>query len=213
MTGELAKALVAAQKQMPAVKDDATADTGKFKYAYVTLDHLIAQTKPHLQAHGLTIVQFPAVLETGQPVLRTLLLHESGEQLSADTPLLMGEKTMQQLGSAITYARRYGWASVLAISAEEDDDGKAASTTAAKPKAGAKSAVKSEEPAQVNTDRVAALVQLVKQKGGDYEKTAQAAKTAADQGKLDTWLPNAEEYWRGQPESYANKIPESAKAA
>jgi hypothetical protein len=30
---------------------------------------------------------------------------------------------MQQLGPAITYARRYAWASLLGIAAEEDDDG------------------------------------------------------------------------------------------
>jgi predicted ABC-type sugar transport system permease subunit len=38
--------------------------------------------------------------------------------------LYVTEKTMQGLGSAITYARRYAWQSVLGIAAEEDTDAK-----------------------------------------------------------------------------------------
>ena len=41
-------------------------------------------------------------------------------------PLYLSDKTMQGLGSAITYARRYAWQSVLGIAAEEDTDGPAA---------------------------------------------------------------------------------------
>ena len=37
-------------------------------------------------------------------------------------PLYLTDKTMQGLGAAITYARRYAWQSVLGIAAEEDTD-------------------------------------------------------------------------------------------
>lgn len=133
MTANLAAALVAAQKEMPAVDK-----TGKSNFgAHITLDHLIARTRPHIQKHGLTIVQYPAVLDTGQPALRTILLHESGESIQADAPLFLGEKhNMQELGKAITYARRYGWGAVLGISTEEDDD--ADSISQPKPKAAPK---------------------------------------------------------------------------
>ncbi len=124
----LAAALVAAQTGMPTVKKTGESNYGK----HVTLDHLINETRKHLAAHGLAVTQFPMVLETGQPALRTILMHESGESLEADQPLFLGEKkTMQELGKAVTYARRYGWSAVLGISTEHDDDADSISQPAA----------------------------------------------------------------------------------
>jgi hypothetical protein len=37
-------------------------------------------------------------------------------------PLYLTDKTMQGLGAAITYARRYAWAAALGIASEEDTD-------------------------------------------------------------------------------------------
>lgn len=119
----LAEALVAAQADMVPVEKTAQANYGK----YATLDSLISKTRPILNAHGLAIVQFPAVSELGQPVLRTILSHQSGEQMSADMPLFLPSQNMQQLGSAITYAKRYAWSAALGIAADEDDDGTHAS--------------------------------------------------------------------------------------
>lgn len=114
----LAKALVAAQAAMPPVDEDGKGNYG----AHMTLDHLIALTKPKLNEHGLALLQFPAISELGAPVLRTVILHESGEEMRTDTPLFMPRQDMQALGAAITYARRYAWASALGISSEKDDD-------------------------------------------------------------------------------------------
>ena len=116
----LEAALVAAQADMPAVEPNK--QNPHFRSMFVSLDHLIAKTRPVLNKHGLSISQWPSVTEHG-PVLRTVVAHESGGRLEADTPLLMQKQDMQQLGSAVTYARRYAWASACGISAEEDDDG------------------------------------------------------------------------------------------
>lgn len=62
--------------------------------------------------------------ETFVPALTTMLVHaETGDTYSNVMPLYLTEKTMQGLGAAITYARRYAWQSVLGIAAEEDTDG------------------------------------------------------------------------------------------
>lgn len=115
----LAKALVAAQAEMPAVDK-----TGKSNFgAHATLDHIIAKTRNVLNKHGLSITQLPVVTELGGPGLRTTITHTSGESESAVMPLLLVKQDMQSLGSAITYARRYAWAAALGISAEADDDG------------------------------------------------------------------------------------------
>lgn len=113
---------------MPAVEKNAT--NPHFGSRFVSLDHLIARTKPVLTKHGLAIVQFPATTDQGAPALTTTLIHgESGEQLSGTVPLVLAKQDMQGLGAALTYARRYGWASALAISDEDDDDGNSASAS------------------------------------------------------------------------------------
>jgi hypothetical protein len=115
----LATALIAAQKDMPAVEKTAKANYGK----YATLDNIIAKTRSVLNKHGLSIVQFPVLTDTGGPGLQTTITHSSGESITSVMPLFLGKQDMQNLGSAITYARRYAWAAALGISAEPDTDG------------------------------------------------------------------------------------------
>jgi len=131
-SSSLASALVAAQGEMPTVKKDEV--NPHFNSKFMSLHGLIEATRKVLNKHGLALTQFPCTSELGAPVLRTVLIHgPSGERLEFETPLLMGNQNMQQLGSAITYARRYAWASLLGIAAEDDDDGNTAGE--AKPQA------------------------------------------------------------------------------
>lgn len=123
--GQLAKALLAAQEEMPAVKPDAT--NPHFKNEFVSLGHLIAKVRPVLNKHGIAFAQFPSADEAGKPTLVTILMHESGEQLEYDAPLFLPKNDPQGQGSAITYMRRYALASALGISDQEDDDGNAGS--------------------------------------------------------------------------------------
>jgi ERF superfamily len=118
----LAAALVAAQGEMePVAKDQ---ENPHYKSKFVSLDKLIEKTRPVLLKHGLAVTQLPCVSELGAPMLRTTVIHAgTGERLEADMPLFVSNQNMQQLGSAITYARRYAWAAVLGVASEEDDDG------------------------------------------------------------------------------------------
>lgn len=128
----LAEALVAAQAELPtALKRDADGEVNGRAYKYMTLDKLIEATRPILTKHGLTISQFPTMIERVPegmvPALRTRITHEHAlfsESIEDTMPLYLTEKTMQGLGAAITYARRYAWQSVLGIAAEEDTDAK-----------------------------------------------------------------------------------------
>jgi hypothetical protein len=107
---------------MPAVPKDT--ENPHFKSKFTSLDSLIAATRPILNDAGLAITQFPALSETGHPVLRTTLTHgPTGQELSFETPLYVTTQTEQGHGRAITYARRYAWAALLGIASEEDTDG------------------------------------------------------------------------------------------
>lgn len=121
----LAAALIAAQKEMPAVPPDSV--NPHFKSKFVSLGHLIAKVRPVLNKHGLGFTQYPSRAEDGTPTLVTILLHTSGERLESEAPLLLPKQDPQGQGSAITYMRRYALAATLGISDQEDDDGNGAS--------------------------------------------------------------------------------------
>jgi hypothetical protein len=122
---ELAKALVKAQGHIKgAVKD---ASNPHFKAKYADLASVWDACRKPLTDNGLSVVQFTTINTEGTiPLLVTRLLHTSGESIDGVTPLIMVKQDMQALGSAITYARRYGLAAMVGV-APEDDDGNAAS--------------------------------------------------------------------------------------
>lgn len=129
-TAQLAAALVLAQTEMPKVEPDKV--NPHFKNKYVTLDHLIALTRPVLNKHGLAIVQMPSIGPAGEMALTTTLVHTSGETWSQQMLLAIEKSGPQGQGAALTYARRYAWAACLGISSDEDDDGERAASSAAR---------------------------------------------------------------------------------
>ena len=116
----LAEALLAAQQEMPAVERNA--ENPHFKSKFTSLDHLLSKVRPVLNQHGLVLVQAPD-LQEGQAVLRTIIIHSSGEQMHFAAPLNPAKNDPQGQGAAITYMRRYSIAAMLAIADQEDDDG------------------------------------------------------------------------------------------
>ena len=114
-----------------------------FRSRYVTLEGVIeAVTKP-LADHGFFLSQQVYSGENGSCV-STILMHEDDEtwRMTSHVPLVLNKNDMQGLGSAITYARRYGIMSLLNLPAE-DDDGNAttmqSNSTSETPKSRAKS--------------------------------------------------------------------------
>ena len=96
-----------------------------FRSKYADLGNVIAACVPGFAAHNITYWQGIRHKEIG-PVLVTMLIHVSGETLEDDgMPLLNKKGDMQGLGSALTYARRYGLLAAAGI-APVDDDGNAA---------------------------------------------------------------------------------------
>jgi hypothetical protein len=121
---KLSPALVKAQSEMAGAKKSVKNDFFKSKYA--NLEEVIAVAKEALSNHGLCFIQFPISGE-GTAGVETIILHESGEFISNQFLLKCDKQTAQGMGSAITYARRYGLQSACGIPSE-DDDGNAAST-------------------------------------------------------------------------------------
>ncbi len=131
----LAEALAALQAEMPPVPKSKRADTGKFGYTYAGLDDIAPLLYPLLGKHGLSFCARPTLNTEGAFVLHYELLHSSGELRDGQYPLPDPvHSTPQQVGSAITYARRYTVSAVTGLVSDEDDDAQASSKPKAAPR-------------------------------------------------------------------------------
>lgn len=117
----IAAALVSAQKAMkPAILNKTNPH---FRNKYADLPTVI-ETSKVLQEHGIAVVQTPQRRD-GAFCLVTQLIHSSGQWIAGEYPLPAQAKP-QELGSAMTYARRYSLSSIACIAADEDDDAEGA---------------------------------------------------------------------------------------
>lgn len=120
---QFAKAFIAAQTEMLNASKDS--NNPFFNSKYADLAAVREACVPALNKNGICVLQPIAQVESKQ-YIKTILLHESGEEMSCLTEIMNVQNTPQAHGSAITYARRYGLQSIACIAAE-DDDGNAAS--------------------------------------------------------------------------------------
>lgn len=112
---EISGALLKAQKNIKSVTKEASNPFFRSKYA--DLASVINACKEELNAEGITVLQ-PI---DGMSV-ETILLHVSGEFMTSQTPIVCkSANNPQDLGSAITYARRYGLQSFIFLPAVDDD--------------------------------------------------------------------------------------------
>lgn len=127
-------ALAAAQGEFGEITKNCEAEVitksgAKYKYKYADLGHVLAATRPILAKHGLAVSWvYRSGDKSGEVVTR--LLHRSGD-LESVIPVYSEGGTlsaMQSLGSAITYAKRYGLCGLIGVVAEDDDDGAGAGT-------------------------------------------------------------------------------------
>ena len=143
---KVSAALVAAQGEIGNVPFDST--NPHFGSKFVSLAAVLAAVRPVLSRHGVALHQ-PASTANGLVQVQTVFLHASGEQVSFPALAMpIGDKmTAQQLGSTITYLRRYSLTAALGIAGDEDDDGNADATVRSAPaKAAPRTAPAPSEP-------------------------------------------------------------------
>lgn len=120
-TGGITDALVAFQAALPHVGKSSTAQYGK----YADLADVAGVVLPRLAQHGMCYTAPLERTEDGLFILHAQLRHTSGEIINAEWPITVAGP--QQMGSAITYGRRYCLLALTGVHPEgEDDDGAAA---------------------------------------------------------------------------------------
>jgi len=118
---DLAAAMVKVQQALtPACKD---AENPFSKSRYATLNSVIEACRDALIANGIWVVQVPVPVEAGHLGLMTKLVHAASGQWQASLMVMpLPKADPQGYGSALTYARRYGLATLVGLVSEADDD-------------------------------------------------------------------------------------------
>jgi len=149
---------------------------------------------PLLAKHGLAFSAMPLLRDDGKQVLRYALLHVSGEERGGDF-LLPDKATAQQMGSAITYARRYTLQPVTGVApGGQDDDGAAASQ--------AKPAPRQQRPQRPPSRPTADPVRTATT-GADHERLRHGTVEPTPDDHLAQRtkgpIPDGENQWQGPP--------------
>lgn len=131
--GEFFGALAAAQAAFGPIERTLTAKVTSrregaagYSYDYAPLDAVLEVARPVLAGQGFALIQAPQVLQNGV-LVRTMVAHKSGRWIQNDLKLACQVGVAQEVGGAITYAKRYALLALLGIAPESDDDGAKAS--------------------------------------------------------------------------------------
>lgn len=131
-----------------------------FKNKYADLAACFDAVRKPLSDHGLSVTQTTEVREGGM-VLVTRLMHTSGQWIRGEYPLPASGRP-QEIGSALTYAKRYSLSSIAGIAADDDDDAEAATERGHKRNGNDRSAVTQEQAEN--------LLAMVNEVGADPDK-------------------------------------------
>jgi len=177
--GNLAEALSKAQGEIDAAKMNSVNPFLKNRYA--DLGSVIEAARPALAKHGLSFSQMIGG-DAQNVVLETVLMHASGEYISQQVSLPVGEEKgrslAQNVGAIVTYLRRYSLSAMLGIYADEDTDGQQTESKKQQPQAQPKQEqAQQEHPQHAQNSRPLAPEKL---------KEMIAKRAAEHQGKAAT---------------------------
>lgn len=116
------KQLLEFQQKVNAIKKDGK--NPHFKSSYATLSQILSEVKPILSECKLVVLQPIKDNKVG-----SILINEEGKEIATSWIDLPTGLNPQQLGSAITYFRRYTLASLLSLELEDDDGNEASKAT------------------------------------------------------------------------------------
>ena len=101
-------------------------DTQGYNYKYFDINQLLEKLTPLLHEEGLVMMQ-PLTNVNGRPAIQTIIYEQDensklGWVIVSDTSITLPDLPKpQDMGSAITYYRRYSLQSLFALEAEDDD--------------------------------------------------------------------------------------------
>lgn len=126
-TNNLSNKFMQVLNEVPNFVTDETAQAGNRTYKYLNLATILKTIKPVFEKHGLAFSQRVTFDNTGEArqvigTVETIIFDDEEQMVACSYPFFVTGDP-QQVGSAITYARRYSLYAVLGIFPDKDDDG------------------------------------------------------------------------------------------
>ena len=126
-TNNLSNKFMQVINEVPNFVTDETAKAGNRTYKYLNLATILKTIKPVFEKHGLAFSQRVTFDNTGEArqvigTVETIIFDDEEQMVACSYPFFVTGDP-QQVGSAITYARRYSLYAVLGIFPDKDDDG------------------------------------------------------------------------------------------
>ena len=174
----LAEALSLFQQNIPPIKKDKHVSAGAKQYDYAQLETITGIVLPLLAKHGLAWSCTPDVVEGVGFALRCRLAFR-GEVLEGVYPIQSGAP--QQVGSALTYARRYALCAMTGVAPEGDDDDAQAAQAAYRPRRAP------QQPSQVAPRQHQARVASEEQQATVREWAGQLGWDGAQLDQMVSW--------------------------
>lgn len=131
--GELFKAISKAQIKIVSPVFDKEAKIpmkrgGQFTFKYASLNAVQTALKGPLSENGICYMQFPT--SNGNKVsIETIVGHSSGQWMSRKFNLSASSSDVKEIGSCVTYAKRYSLCAIFNLTAQEDMDATSVSDT------------------------------------------------------------------------------------
>lgn len=116
------KDLIPLINSLGSIPKTATVKYGATNFSYIPLDDILSKIKEN---NNFAFMQPLGSDESGHSYVQCVLIHKTGETLVSDKfPLSFKDSQKpQEIGSVITYMKRYSVASFLGIASDEDNDG------------------------------------------------------------------------------------------
>lgn len=123
----LVAALARAQAEFPPIQKTHT--NPHFRSRYADLSDVLGAVRPVLAKHGIAVVQQCRCRWSGDQYELVTALLFGKDRIESCLPFPVDAKP-QDMGSRLTYLRRYALAALIGVAAEDDDDGNAAQAAA-----------------------------------------------------------------------------------
>jgi hypothetical protein len=190
---EVIPSFVKALSAMDDVTKTKTVKAGPMTYTYADLAQVLDTVRPSLRDNGLAVSQYPS--DDG---VTTMVFHESGQWLRfPPLDIKPPGANPQQVGSAISYARRYSLLSILGL-ATEDDDGSLASA----PRSTPAPAAARPDPKKAKIDALTAILGSL-----NDDQKASVKAFAEDEGKsLSAKSFSEDTDWLDQCEAFVGEV-------
>jgi len=92
-----------------------------FKHGYADLSACLNAMREPLSKNGLSLIQLPQPRQGKTVSLITILAHKSGQSIKSELSMEIAKDTPQEVGSVLTYLRRYAACAMVGIAQEDND--------------------------------------------------------------------------------------------